>query len=63
MADIFYGVDRGETEVDVVTSGTSPGKDIEVVVDDAVGLTKEEVIRALRVMIANHILKEDDYPI
>lgn len=61
MADIFYGMDRGDQEVDVVTDVASPGKDIEIVVDDAVGLTKEEVLRAIQVYMANHILKEPDY--
>lgn len=60
MADIFYGADRGDTEFDVVTDSSSPTKDVEVVVDDAVGLTKKDVLVILD-MIKNHILKEDDY--
>lgn len=60
MADIFYGLDRGDTEFDLVQDSSSPTKDVEVVVDDAVGLTKEEVVRALD-MVKNHIIKGDDY--
>lgn len=60
MADIFYGMDRGDQYDDIVTSASSPTKDVEVVVDDAVNLTKEEVIRMLD-QIRNHILEEDDY--
>lgn len=58
MADRFYGLDRGETEFDCADQLTSPTKDVEVVVDLAVNLEKEEVIRALD-MIKNHILKQD----
>lgn len=60
MADIFYGVDRGDNEQDVVTDSSSPTKDVEVVVDDAVGLTKNDVIISLQ-MIINHLQKEDNY--
>lgn len=60
MADIFYGVDRGETLDDVVTDSSSPTKDVEVVVDDAVSLTKTEVIQALE-YIKEFILESDDY--
>lgn len=60
MADIFYGIDRGDNEEDMVVDSSSPGKDVEVVVDDAVSLTKTEVIQALD-MIKNRLLKENDY--
>ena len=45
MADRFYGIDRGEDTGTVGTSTT--GLDIEVVVDDAVNLTKAEIVRGL----------------
>ena len=60
MADIFYGIDKGDQEFDAVTDSSSPTKDVEIVVDDAVGLTKGDVIIMLRQLI-NHILKEPDY--
>lgn len=60
MADLFYGLDRGDTEFDIVEQASSPTKDVEVVVDDAVSLTKAEVIQALQMVIA-HIVKADNY--
>lgn len=45
MADRFYGVDRGQTAATVDSSTT--GLDVELVVDDAVSLTKQEIINAL----------------
>jgi hypothetical protein len=58
MADRIYGLDRGETEFNVAESSSSPAKDVEVVVDLAVGLEKSEVLLALD-MIKNHIIKGD----
>lgn len=58
MADRIYGLDRGETEFNVVESSSSPAKDVEVVVDLAVGLERSEVLQALD-MIKNHIIKGD----
>lgn len=61
MADQFYGLDRGDTEFDVVQAGASPTKDVEVVIDLAVNLEKSEVLRKLD-EIKNHILKNDFPP-
>lgn len=58
MADRFYGLDRGDTEFDVADALSSPTKDVEVVVDLAIGMDRDEVIRALD-MMKNHILKVD----
>lgn len=58
MADRFYGLDRGDTEFDVVEQATSPTKDVEVVVDLAVNLEKSEVLQKLE-EIKNHIVKGD----
>jgi len=44
MANRFYSVDRGETAA-TVAAATS-GRDIELIVDDAVGVTKEDIYRA-----------------
>ena len=60
MADIFYSMDRGETEFDIVEQATTPGKDIEIAIDDAVSWNKEEVLRAID-MLKNHIIKQDNY--
>lgn len=56
MADRIYGLDRGDTEFDVVEGSSSPTKDVEVVVDLEVNLKKSEVLDQLD-MIRNHILK------
>jgi hypothetical protein len=45
MADRYYGLDRGETTPTVDTSTT--GKDVELVVDQAVNLTRGEIYNAL----------------
>ena len=45
MADRFYGVDRGQTQA-TVGSATS-NLDVELVVDDAVNLTKKDIYLAL----------------
>lgn len=63
MADRFYGLDRGESgkhNATIVTeSATSPTKDVEVVVDLAVSLTRQEVAEILD-QIKNYILTEDE---
>jgi len=56
MADRFYGLDRGETEFQIVEDSSSPTKDVEVVVDLAVNLEKSEVLEKLD-EIKNHIIK------
>lgn len=58
MADRIYGLDRGETEFDIVEGSSSPTKDVEVVVDLAVSLEKSEVLQALD-MVKNHIIAGD----
>jgi len=45
MADRFYGVGRGEQKATVAAATT--GLDVELVVDDAVGLTKKDILTAL----------------
>lgn len=47
MADIFWGADRGDQVEDIVRAAASPTKDVEVVIDDAVSLTKSEVLLIL----------------
>lgn len=56
MASEFYGVNRGQTEFQVVFQSSTPGKNVEVKVDLTAGMTKEEVLRALEI-IANNIVK------
>lgn len=47
MADRFFGLDRGDDGTQVTEQASSPAKDVEVVVDDAVGLNKKDVRIAL----------------
>ena len=61
MADVFYGVDRGETEFDIVQQATTPAKDIEVAYDDAVSWKKSEIVQKMD-EIKNRIIK-DNFPV
>lgn len=56
MADIFYGLDRGQSEFAVTEDSSSPGLDVEICVDLAVSLTKSEVLQLID-MLKNHMLK------
>ncbi len=60
MADRTYGLDRGEEQSAVTEGSSSPTKDVEVTVDLAVSLTKNEVVRLLT-RITDHIVT-DDFP-
>jgi len=61
MADRFYGLDRGETEFQIVEQATTPAKDYEFNFDLAVNSTKEDVLLALE-KLKNHIIKGDFPP-
>ena len=56
MADRIYGLDRGDTLTDVSEGSSSPTKDVEVVVDLAVNLDKQDVLVALD-LIKAHITR------
>lgn len=57
MATRLYGLSRGETEFSVTEGvGAATTDGVEVTVDLAVSLTKNEVLLGLD-MIKNHILK------
>lgn len=56
MADRFFGLSRGEAGQTFVAEGSATtNKDVEVVVDRAVGWSKKELIIALE-RIEEHIL-------
>ena len=56
MADLSYGLDRGVT---LPVEGTSSGGyDVEVLLDNAVGLTRKEAILALEKII--QVIQQDD---
>jgi hypothetical protein len=56
MASEYYGINRGQHQVDVVFQASSPGKNVEVKVDLTAGMNKEEVLRHLQ-MIMEIIVK------
>ena len=59
MADISYHVDRGDYSAANVTEGTAQGtSDIELIVDNAVGVTRKDVLLALEAFKKS--VKEDD---
>ncbi len=47
MADNFWGLDRGQYYTDIVEQATTPAKDVELAIDLAKGLTRDEVLIAL----------------
>jgi hypothetical protein len=47
MASLYLGLNRGQTQKDVVTGAASPGKDIEVKIDDTKFKTKQEIVDKL----------------
>lgn len=56
MASEYYGINRGQNEFDIVEQNSSPSKDIELKIDLAKNLTREDVLLALE-KLENHILK------
>lgn len=61
MASEFYGVNRGQTEYQVVTATSTPGKNVELKVDLTANMTAFEVIQALEI-IKNTILRNNKWP-
>jgi hypothetical protein len=57
MAHRFYGLNRGQTEFDVVDAATTQTKDIEVNIDLSKGLEKVEIAVKLD-EIKNAIMKD-----
>ena len=56
MADLSYGLDRGAT---LVVEGTGAGTlDMELIVDNAVGVTKKDLVLALTRFTQS--IQEDD---
>lgn len=61
MATVYYGINRGQNEFDVVESGSTNSTDIELAYDTTKSLTKSEILLALE-KIANRIVK-DNFPL
>jgi hypothetical protein len=60
MATVYYGVDRGGHEEDVVINTSTTGKNVELVVNEGVVLSRQELADALQA-IRNQIIKQN-YP-
>lgn len=60
MATVYYGVDRGGHEDDVVIQTSTTGKNVELVVNEGVVLSRQELADALQA-IRNQIIKQN-YP-
>jgi hypothetical protein len=62
MADRFYGIDRGEQGVKNVTegSGSTATTDVEVRVDLAANMSKQEVLLAIDVL--KEAIFQDTWP-
>lgn len=60
MADIIYGINRGETEFDIITDTSDQGDDVNIQIDDSKGITKSELLIMLD-MFKNHIIKQADF--
>lgn len=61
MASEFYGINRGQTEPDVVKGTSTNSTDIEVRVDLTKGLLESEVLFLLETII-NKIITNDKWP-
>lgn len=58
MANRFYGMDRGANRA--TTAATQQNLDVELIVDDAVGLTKKDIIIALN-RIKEAVLEDEGF--
>ena len=58
MADRYYGVSRGDNRATVSSSQTN--KDVELIIDDAVGLTKKDIVVALE-RIKQELLQDNQF--
>jgi len=62
MANLYVGLNRGQTQKDVVTGASTGTKDVELRIDDSKGLRKSEVLQKLE-EIRNHFLtKSSQFP-
>lgn len=47
MANLFLGLNRGQTEKDIVTGSATGSKDVEVRIDDSKSWKKSEILAKL----------------
>lgn len=60
MATVYYGVNRGGHDEDVVVNTSTTSKNVELVINEGVVLSRVEVLEALQA-IENAIIKQN-YP-
>lgn len=60
MATVYYGVNRGGHDEDVVVQTSSPSKNVELVVNEGVVLSRVELLECLQA-IENAIVSKN-YP-
>lgn len=60
MATVYYGVDRGGHDEDVVINTSTTSKNVELVVNEGVVLSRQDLFDALQA-IRNQIIKQN-YP-
>ena len=60
MATVYYGVDRGGHDEDVVIQTSTTGKNVELKVNEGVVLSRQELFDAVQAL-ANNIIKQP-YP-
>jgi len=60
MATVYYGVDRGGHDEDVAINTSTTGKNVELVVNEGVVLSRQDLFDALQA-IRNQIIKQN-YP-
>lgn len=60
MANRFFGFNRGQTEFQIVESGSTQTKDVELNLDLSKNITKSELLKMLD-EIKNYLLKSQ-YP-
>lgn len=57
MATVYYGVNRGGHDEDVVIQTSTTSKNVELVVNEGVVLSRQELFEAVQA-IANNIIKQ-----
>jgi hypothetical protein len=60
MATVYYGVNRGGHDEDVVIQTSTTSKNVELVVNEGTVLSRQELFEAIQA-IANNIIKQP-YP-
>ncbi len=60
MAKRYWGVNQGQHQTDVQEGAASPATNVEVNVDLAIGMNREEVLRQLELI--KNVITQDVWP-